>query len=119
MAVEKKSIIPSTFRIGAGGIATLSGPAADKDQLEQLIGTRVGELRWKPTFGTRIDQYRGLPASVVPGLVRAEVIAATERWLPKLAILEVQTEVVDSELRILVSYRSRETGRTGELLVTL
>lgn len=84
-------------RDGKGDFATKSGLALIEANIEQILGTisqgprSVGECRWRPEFGCRLQRLRHQNnTEVLEEIGRIEVAQAIERWEPRCRLREVQ-----------------------------
>jgi phage baseplate assembly protein W len=122
--------IPSAFRRGPRDIATLSGQELVKDQIEQILGTRagdrtsVGELAWRPDFGSRIHILLHYPIKEdLASLAFPLIIEALNKWLPSIQVLDVRISVLESDgnsgIGIEVDYRDNKNNIVGTASATV
>jgi hypothetical protein len=106
--------ITSTFRVGAD-VETATGPELVSEHIVQVLGTRVGELPWRPTFGSRLHTLLFLTDdAVLDELARQHVLDAVGTWLPSVQVVSVATSrPTPEQIEINVGFRLRATGTTG------
>jgi phage baseplate assembly protein W len=97
-----------------------SGRTADTDEaghvrdlIEQVLFTAPGERVMRPDFGSGVAQLVFALNSVeVAGATQMLVQGALQKWLgEKIAVLEVRTEPIDSQLIVTVRYQMLRDGR--------
>lgn len=84
-----------------------------RDLIEQVLFTTPGERVMRPDFGSGAGQLVFALNSVeVAGATQMLVQGALQKWLGELiAVLGVNVESIDSELRVTVQYQLLRNGR--------
>jgi phage baseplate assembly protein W len=84
------------FRFGpANDFIRVSGPELVNTSVEQVLGTRQGEVRWRPGFGASLDtlRHRG-NTRALDELARIQVERALGRWVPQIRVLGVVADPI-------------------------
>ncbi len=77
-------------RVSGGDVATDAGEALIRSNLGQILGTRQGEIRWRPSFGASPDDLRHRKMSAALGeLAQRRFTINASRWEPRVRILAV------------------------------
>lgn len=125
----------------SGGIDTVNDDAAIRQSLLLLLSTRPGERVMRPTYGCDLDRLVFSPNDdTTAGLGMHLVQQAVSRWEPRIEVLRVDAGRVElsalaqaadadtasdgltdysSQLAIVLDYRVRVTGRTGQVVIQL
>jgi uncharacterized protein len=77
-----------------GGLALASGAEDVAQSIRIILGTSPGERPMRPEFGCRLSEYvfEALD-SATTGRLSEEVIAALERWEPRIDVLDVTCDL--------------------------
>ena len=87
------------FRRTAGSdFISAEGGSLIRSCISQILGTRIGELRWRPDFGINLEQYRHRNATGDFGeglaqLIGADVASTLSSWESRMDIVNVQASV--------------------------
>lgn len=134
--------LPIGLMVGAsGGIDTVSDDEAIRQSLLLLLSTRPGERVMRPTYGCDLDRLVFSPNDdTSAGLAMHLVQQAVTRWEPRVDVLRVDASRAEapspadgdspgesspdltdysSRLAIVLDYRVRATGRTGQVAIPL
>lgn len=83
-------IAPLQRRAGADFLSS-SGVPLVRSALRQIVGTRKGELRWRPNFGLTIDRRRHqVNNDALAVLVKADIEAAVRQFEPRVDVVQVE-----------------------------
>ena len=98
--------------------ATAAGKPLVGFDLEELLGTVPGEIRWRPSFGTNVSKLRMRPnTGALSELARIEVQRAVAKLEPRIAVADVSaTRDAKNMTTIKVAYKvgvERETRTTS------
>jgi phage baseplate assembly protein W len=77
-----------------GGLALASGPDDVSQAIRIILGTTPGERPMRPEFGCGLSDFlfESLDSAAI-GRLREEVIAALERWEPRIDVLDVTCQL--------------------------
>lgn len=100
------------FRIdGHGDIANGGGMNNLRSRVRTLLGTRQGEMPWKPNFGLNLDQFRHAPNDRVLEQQASFVVHEQFRlWEPQIEIANIQAARLVKKNRILLTVNWKVTG---------
>jgi phage baseplate assembly protein W len=123
-----------------GGIDTVTSDAAIHQSLLLLLSTRPGERVMRPTYGCDLNRLIFSPNDdTTAGLAMHLVRQAVTRWEPRVEVLRVDAAAASpplepnsaaarqsgdsldysSQLAIVLDYRVKSTGRTGQVVIPL
>jgi phage baseplate assembly protein W len=132
--------LPIGLMVGPrGGIDTVSDDDAIRQSLLLLLSTRPGERVMRPAYGCDLDRLVFSPNDdTSAGLAMHLVQQAVARWEPRVDVLRVDASRAEapadgdgpgepspdlpdysSQLAIVLDYRVRATGRTGQIAIPL
>lgn len=77
------------FRRGASDVANDNGVNLVRSCVAQCLGTRVGELEWRPEFGSRLHLCKHRKGPVLSALAAYYVTEALSRWEPRVIVTSV------------------------------
>ena len=103
-----------------GGVALARADEDVREAIVLILGTTPGERPMRPEFGCRLQEFvfDGVDAYTI-GRMRDEVLAALERWEPRVEVGEVVVTIDPddaSTLWIDVAYRVRSTNDRRNLV---
>lgn len=102
--------LPWSFA-GAGGTALVSGDAKVRQFIETFLFTVPGERVNRPTYGAGALRLVFGAASQVEEMLRQAVeTGLTQELLDLIEVSAVESEVVDSAVRLTVRYKLRRGG---------
>lgn len=112
-AGSRKSFDPLGFgmvrpvrRVSTNDFASASGDALIRAAVGQILGTAIGEVPWRPKFGTRLNKLRHLRnVAALPELAKISIQEALQRWEPRVTIKELTSQRVGvgTENQVLLS----------------
>lgn len=89
-------------RLGSTGFLSASGVGLIRSCIRQIVGTRRGELRWRPNFGTLLEKHKHKPNNEsLEELIKDEISTALKTFEPRLS--KVNLSVVRQNSTIIVS----------------
>lgn len=102
-------------RVGGQDFASAHGSPLVKSCVAQIMGTRPGELRWRPKFGMDVEpfRHRNLTGASAQAL-GAEVYRALSEYEPRLTQIDVATHFteVDSN-KVIVEVKWQITAQSS------
>lgn len=79
-------------RDGKSDFAAAGGSRVISSSIRNILGTRKGELRWRPDFGSELYRLKHMAAEDIPDLARFYAIDALTKWEPRIVIQDVLAE---------------------------
>ena len=113
---------PCRLESGLGRFRPLTEPEEIAQSVHLILTTRRGERRFRPKFGTRLDQYAFETMDTTTcNLIRQEVVAALQTWEPRIWNIRVEFERRPEEGRLIatVFYEVRRSGAAASQQVSL
>lgn len=92
-------------RLSGSDFVSASGSRVVKAAIEQVIGTRIGELIWRPDFGTNIERFRhqnATPQTVAA--IASEIKTSLSIWEPRVSVASVGVAVEDNQIRVKITW---------------
>ena len=117
MAVRVDEITSSDWSIKVGDPGSVVEGIEDVDQcIGIILTTPKGADPLRPLFGCDAWKWLDAPVQVaIPNIVR-EAIAALEMWEPRIALVKVAPQVVESQITLAIEWKlvadNSETGTT-------
>jgi phage baseplate assembly protein W len=94
-------IITPMRRVAGSDFVTGNGETLVRSSVRQIMGTKPGELRWRPDFGMDLERYRHRGATkALSQQLSNEISSGLTRWEPRLAELEVLADVNDNVINV-------------------
>ena len=91
--------------------------------IEIILSTQPGEQLMRPEFGAGLQRFLHQPNSLVTRRrIRDAVMAALQRWEPRIQLSQVVVEEVPnapSQIRVDIRYQIRRTGATQQMGLTM
>jgi phage baseplate assembly protein W len=114
-ALIGNGIIKPLRRLSGSDFVTGSGVQLIRAAISQILGTRVGELRWRPEFGIDLERYRHRPASDTTATnITEEILDALTTFEPRIRVSDVDVTIDENIIRIkilwLLASRGPEEG---------
>jgi len=82
-----------------------------KDSIKQILLTRKGERVMLRNFGSNLHKLIFEPNDeLLKELVRVEVEEAIKEWEPRVEIVKVETERIEHEVRVDITFRVIASG---------
>lgn len=113
---------PGCLVTGLGRFRTLSETEEIAQSVRMILTTRRGERPYRPSFGTRLDQFAFESMDTTTcSLIRQEVISSLQTWEPRIWMIEVSFNKQPAEGRLFVNvrYQVRSTGVQGSARIGL
>lgn len=95
------------FRRAKTGFITISGPEKVLQSVEQVVGTPVGKLPWRASFGCRVPRLRHMNNRGLQNLARVDVADALQRWEPRFRLHTVRAASVGKDARNVIDLEIR------------
>ena len=106
-------IVTPLQRLG-GDFNTASGVELVRSCLLFLLGTRQGDVPWRPGFGTAVERQRLKNMSDEDlEVLRISLETAVARHEPRVQLLGLEVEKQQTELRIHLTWRLAGAGTQG------
>ncbi|MEI7475344.1 MAG: GPW/gp25 family protein [bacterium] len=84
-----------------------------------ILSTKKGSVPHRPEFGSYIWQYIDSPVNeAVPNIIR-EVIDSIALWEPRVEITSVTAEIINSQVKINIGRKIKNTDISGKLELIL
>lgn len=103
-----------------GSVALVSGQTEIRESVRLIVGTAYGERPMRPEFGCRLHEFVfEMVDAYTVGRIKDEVLAALERWEPRIDVLEVECDLSALEQgRVLIdiTYALRATNDVRNLV---
>jgi len=89
-------------RVASSDFVSAEGEPLIRSCISQILGTRVGELRWRPAFGINLEQYRHRNttdfsdaggASGLSHLISSDISTTLSSWESRIGVVDVQASV--------------------------
>jgi phage baseplate assembly protein W len=113
--------IVSLHRVG-GDLEHEEGSKLVEAAVRQILGTRKGELRWRPGFGLALHRRRHTNITeVFREQINVDVRKALEAFEPRIEVVDVTTEQfegVEGALKVRVAWRALVVSQTRSVVVT-
>jgi phage baseplate assembly protein W len=85
--------------------ASASGEKLVASAIAQILGTRPGELPWRPDFGADLEPFRHRNASEqLVQEISDEVVQAIARWEPRVTIASCEASVLGAIIYVKVTW---------------
>lgn len=106
-------------RDGKTDFAAAGGDRVISASIRNILGTRRGELRWRPDFGSELHRLKHLTAEDTPDLARYYAMDALAKWEKRIVVQDVLVEKLDddSTLSIEVLYSIIAQNVSGNQVV--
>lgn len=119
--LERRGIVIPFRRDKKQDFANDSGEALITSNVRQILGTRVGELRWEPEFGSLLHTLRHRNNKpLLKQLAHTHVVDALRRWEPRVRVTstDVDTTTFPRKLLITVKYAIVDPNSPGITVVS-
>ena len=113
---------PCRLESGLGRFRPLTELEEIAQSVHLILSTRRGERRFRPKFGTQLDQYAFETMDTTTcNLIRQEVVAALQTWEPRIWNIRVEFDRRPEEGRLIANifYEVRRSGATVSQPVSL
>ena len=103
-----------------GALALVSGDEDVREAMLLILGTAPGERPMRPEFGCRLHEFVfEMVDAYTVGRIKDEVLAALERWEPRIDVLEVECDLSaldQGRVLIDITYALRATNDVRNLV---
>lgn len=113
---------PCRLESGLGRFRPLTELEEIAQSVHLILTTRRGERRFRPKFGTQLDQYAFETMDTTTcNLIRQEVVAALQTWEPRIWNIRVEFDRRPEEGQLIatVFYEVRRSGVIASQPVSL
>lgn len=113
---------PGRWVAGRGRFRSLTEEEEIAQSVRMILGTRPGERPFRPTFGTRLDQFAFENIDTTTcNLIRQEIVRSLQTWEPRIRDIQVQFTHQPEQGRLVVEvrYQLRATGVAGRAQIGL
>lgn len=103
-------IITPMARLGTSDFLSAYGAALVKSRISQVLGTRKGELPWRPDFGSDLDRFRhkNLHERDKSALVN-EVTSILAKWEPAISLTNVSITSRGTYTYVRITWKFRQS----------
>lgn len=100
-----RGLVTPLRRLGPSDFVSSEGPELVRSALKQIVGTRRGDLRWRPTFGLVIDQSRNkLENEDLAALLSSDIEAAVRQFEPRIDMLNITVKFSGTQTIIRIDW---------------
>ena len=103
-----------------GEVQITEGVRHVTESIQQILGTRIGERVMRRDFGSRVQELVFEPNDeILVARLRGIIFEAIERWEPRIEVLEVNVEELDTDagrLDVFISFRVIRQNVVGNLV---
>ena len=113
---------PCRLESGLGRFRPLTELEEIAQSVHLILTTKRGERRFRPKFGTHLDQYAFETMDTTTcNLIRQEVVAALQTWEPRIWNIRVEFDRRPEEGQLIatVFYEVRRSGAAASQSVSL
>jgi phage baseplate assembly protein W len=113
-----RGLVTPVQRIGGQDFVAGTGEAAIRSAIAQIIGTRRGELPWKPSFGTNLDRFRhkNISSFMIQDIVD-EVQDAISKWEPRVSVQGCRAMATGNVIVINISWVILSGAQAGSNII--
>lgn len=91
-------LIAPMRRLASSDFVAAEGESLVRSAIMQVLGTRPGELPWRPDFGIDLEYYRQKNATgTLSREVAEDVSSALQTWEPRIEIASCQVSIEAAE----------------------
>lgn len=105
-------------RIAGNDFVNATGEACIRSSISQILGTRPGEIPWRPDFGTDFDQYRHRSGTGALAQEIADTAAESiARWEPRVKVSRILAQVQDNIVYLKIGWSVISTATEGNNVI--
>lgn len=117
--LPERGVNDTLLRDKKNDYASVSGGECVRAHIRQILGTKRGEIPWRPTFGSRLHLLRhAMNNPAYAALAAYYVLEALALWEPRAVVSNVEAQAAGEELRVTVYYSTGGTASTAEVQVS-
>jgi len=106
-------------RVASSDFASAEGEALVRSSISQIIGTKFGELPWRPEFGVDLESFRNKNAvQALAGTIASQITEALQTWDQRITVLGVETSIDSSDPFADYSLRNKIVCKISWVVVT-
>jgi phage baseplate assembly protein W len=107
-------LITPLQRISGNDFVWAEGERLVKSSISQILGTRPGELPWRPDFGTDLERYRYKSAvDATASALATEIVESVSRFEPRATITTVVASAEDNVIKARISWSITSEASEG------
>lgn len=101
-------------RLGSADFMSSSGPDLVRSAIRQIVGIQRGELRWRPTFGTRIARMKHKPNTEgLEHMFNDDLQNAIKQNEPRVTTVNVTTNRQEDRLNAAIQWSLSSKNTSG------
>ena len=118
-SITGNGLIHPLRRLASNDFETAIGEKLVGASVTQVLGTRPGELPWRPEFGLDLEKYRHANMTEAKAMQLGELIASTvSAYEPRASVTLVETAVEDTKVFIKIGWSLRSTSGSANILLS-
>jgi phage baseplate assembly protein W len=107
-------IIRPFQRISGSDFVHAVGEATVRSSIIQILGTKPGEITWRPEFGTDLERFRHRNATgALAQEIAEECAESISRWEPRVKVSGIVARVQDNIIYVKVVWAVVSTASAG------
>lgn len=105
-------------RIAGSDFVNATGESLIRSSIMQILGTKPGEIPWRPDFGTDFDQYRHQVGTGALAQEIADTAAeAIARWEPRVKVSRILAQVQDNIVYLKIGWAVISAATEGNNVI--
>lgn len=93
-----RGLIAPLRRLGPADFVSSDGPELVRSAIRQIVGTRRGDIRWRPNFGLVLDRNRNkLENADLEALLISDIETAVRHYEPRIGTLRITVKFRDTQ----------------------
>ena len=118
--LPERGVNDTLLRDKKNDYASVTGSECIRSHVRQILGTKRGEIPWRPTFGSRLHLLRhALNNPAASALAAYYVLEALALWEPRVVVENVEASSEAPEtLRVVVRYSISGASASAEIQVS-
>lgn len=119
--LPERGVSDTFLRDKKNDYASVSGSDCVRAHVRQILGTKRGEIPWRPTFGSRLHLLRHASNNPAANALAAYyALEALAQWEPRAVVQEVEAAFDNAAetLRVVVNYSTAGSTVSTEVQVS-